>query len=184
MEKNSFSIGLTSAEAELIESIKSNPIDTLNNVDAFHTNGTLVSQLTHSLLNRNAIPTQRLKYFTEPAYNIGGRGKSRQENFIRNAGGTENMIRHGHFLKYLRYFIHGANLPEDILTEFSNAVKECGNITSGDIDPLSKRARELIRTFNLVPKSAADEFYKLSLDLGLDPIDATSIYSSVLKIRP
>ncbi len=184
MQNGPFTIPLTPGEIELVEAIKFDPHDTLGNIQAFHTNGDLVVQLTESLLKRNAIPDQRLKYFSDPEYHVGGRGSSRQELFLRNTGDFDKMLRHSHFLKYLRYFIHGADLPLPIITDYARTVENCGSITSGDIATLTATARQLASTHRLEPKSGAEEFYKLCLDLNLGPNDATSIRSSVLKIRP
>lgn len=181
MHQGPFTIDLTPKEIELANSIKFNPREL--NVQNYNENGELVFQLTNSLLNRKAIPNQRLKYFTEPEYNSIDRRKSRKDSFMQKSGNSETMIRHHDFLKYLHYFIHGANLPQQILTSFRDAVKDCGQITSGDIAPLSSRARQLVRSYNLEPRLSADEFYKLCLDLNLSHIDAASIRASVKQIR-
>jgi hypothetical protein len=184
MQTGSFTIELTSDEAEIANSINFNPLGILNNIPAFHANGELAAKLITSLLERNAIPTQRAKYFADPSYNVGGSGKSRQERFLYRTGSFEKMLRHGHFLKHLHYFIHGPNLPAPVLVAFRKAVEECGQITSGDIAPLSAIAKHLARTHRIDPKFGADEFFKLSLELKLDIIDALSIRSAVIKIRP
>ncbi len=183
MEYGLYSIQLNTHEAALADAIKFDPHETLGNTRAFHANGDLVVQLLDSLLARKAIPDQRLRYFSDPEYNVGGRGSSRQQQFMRNAGSREGMVRHGHFLQYLRYFIHGANLPSVISSSFAQAVEDCGMVTSGDIAPLSAKARQLVRTHCPNPKTAADEFYKLCLDLGLSGDDATLIRSSVLQVK-
>jgi hypothetical protein len=183
MQHGPFTIELNSEEIALADAIKFDPHDTLGNTQAFHANGDLVTQLTDSLLKRKAIPDQRLSYFSDPEYHVGGRGSSRQELFLRQIGDREKMVRHGHFLKYLHYFIHGADLPPPVLTAFARAVEDCGMVTSGDIAPLSSTARQLARTHSLDAKIAADEFYKLCLDLDLSPDVAASIRSSVLQVR-
>lgn len=184
MQNGPFTIELTPEEIALVEAIKFDPHDTLGNTQAFHANGDLVVRLTNGLLERKAIPDRRLSYFSDPEHHVGGRGSSRQELFLRQAGDREKMIRHGHFLKYLHYFIHGADLPPAVLTAFARAVEDCGMVTSGDIAPLSSTARQLTRTHLLNPKAAAEEFYKLGLDLDLSADAAASIRSSVLQVRP
>ena len=156
----------------------------LGDTQKFHANGELVAQLTNSLLNRKAIPDQRLSYFSDPEFNVGGRGSSRRDSFIKHGHDDDSAMRHGHFLKFLRYFIYGSDLPNPVLQAFAQAVEGCGSITSGDIAPLGSTARQLARTHRLVPKAAADEFFKLCLDLGLAPSDAASIRSSVLQLKP
>jgi hypothetical protein len=183
MQPGPFSINLTDDETALVDAIKFDPNDCLGNTQAFHTNGNLVVQLTSSLLKRKAIPDHRLAYFSDPEYNVGGRGKSRRDVFFQNGHNDDSLMRHGHFLQYLRYFIHGADLPTELVASFKKAVENCGMVTSGDIAPLTATARQLTRTHRLNPKSAADEFFKLSLDLGLDPSVAASIRSAVLRTK-
>ncbi|MES1985902.1 MAG: hypothetical protein V4461_13205 [Pseudomonadota bacterium] len=167
----------------MVAAIKFDPHDTLGDTEVFHANGDLVVQLTNSLLKRKAIPDQRLSYFSDPENNVGGRGKSRRDSFINNGHDSESIMRHGHFLKYLHYFIYGANLPAQAIKSFSQAVEDCGSITSGDIAPLSATARQLVRTHRLAPKMAAEEFYKLCLDLDMSASDAGCIRSAVLQVR-
>jgi hypothetical protein len=93
------------------------------------------------------------------------------------------MIRHAHFLKYLWYFIHGADLPAVVVQAFRQSVDDCGPIISGDIAPLSMTARQLVRSYHLESKVAADEFYKLWLDLDMSASDAAAIRASVLQVR-
>ena len=40
-----------------------------------HRNGEAVCHLVARLLARNVIPRPRISFFTDPAYNIGGRGR-------------------------------------------------------------------------------------------------------------
>ncbi len=178
-----FTIELTPEETALADAIKFDPRATLGDTQAFHANGELVVQLTNSLLKRKAIPDQRLSYFSDPEFNPGGRGSSRRDSFIKNDHDDDSAMRHGHFLKYLRYFIYGPVLPAVVLQAFSQAVNDCGPITSGDIVPLRAKARELARASGLTGKEAADEFFKLCLDLDMSPSDAASIRASVLSLR-
>ena len=183
MEKGSLTIDLTPDELALAEAIKFDPHATLGNPPVFRANGDLVVQLINRLLKRKAIPDQRLGYFSDPVYNVGGRGISRRDAFIQKGHDDESVMRHGHFLKYLYYFIYGADLPALVVQAFQRAVEDCGPITSDDIAPLSSKARQLARAHGLNAKEAADQFYKLSLDLGLGPDNAASIRSSVQQVR-
>lgn len=184
MERGLFTIELIPDEVALMDAIQFDSLAFGRNHQAFTANADLAHQLTTRLLERHAIPDQRLRYFTDAEYNPGGRGNSRKDWFERNGTAGDALLRHPHFLGYLRYFIHGADLPPAVLTAYARAVEDCGSITSGDIQPLSATARELVRAHRLDPKPAADEFFKLCLDLDLDPQDAGSIRSSVLQVRP
>jgi hypothetical protein len=182
MQNGPFAIELTPDEAALTAAIKFDPHDTLGNTKAFHANGDLVVQLTDRLLARKAIPDQRRRYFTDPEFNIGGHGSSRKDQFMRKVRDREAMIRHGHFLKYLHYFIYGPSLPVPVVQSFSQAMEECDSITSGDIAPLAATARQLVQAHRLDVKVAAEEFYKLCLDLDMGVGNAASIRGSVLQI--
>lgn len=183
MEQGPFTIDLTPEEIALADALQFNPLAFQGSHDAFITNAELARRLTTSLLERHGIPEQRLQYFADPECYPGGRGRSRKQGFERNGTHGDAMLRHPHFLKYLHYFIHGADLPTPVMEAFALAVEACGPVSSGDIPPLGATARKLARNSHLESKSAADEFFKLCLDLGLSPSRAASIRSSVLQLR-
>jgi len=56
------------------------------------------------LLERNAIPEHRFKYFTDPDYRKGRIKGSRRDLFRRNRNSDEEILRHPHFLEHARYF--------------------------------------------------------------------------------
>jgi hypothetical protein len=130
-------------------------------------NGDLVEQLFDLLAARNAIPDHRRRWFTEAAFNPGGRGQSRQDQWRRNGTSGRDVLRHPNFLAYFAYFLCGPDLPPRAIVAFREAVANCGMVTSSDIPALSKRARHLAREHRLEGHSASDEFYKLALDCGL-----------------
>lgn len=183
MQNRPFTIEMTSEEMALADRIKFDPRAISGDAEVFRENGELVAELTASLLERKAIPEHRRRYFSDPEYHVGGRGSSRRDLFMRRTQDREKMIRHGDFLKYLRYFIHGADLPPAMMDAFEAAVEDCGTITSGDIAPLSSRARQLVRASSLERKFAAEEFYKLCLDLDFSPDNAASIRETLLQLR-
>ena len=158
MKHGPYIVELTPEESVLADAIEYDPHALLSDTQKFHANGELVVRLTSSLLKRKAIPDQRLSYFSDSEFNLGGRGSSRRDSFIKHGHDDDLAMRHGHFLKFLRYFIYGADLPKSVLQTFAQAVDDCGSITSGDIAPLGSTARQLARTHRLVPKAAADEF--------------------------
>lgn len=146
-------------------------------------NGEAVCALMNSLISRNTIPEHRMQFFTDPAYNKGGRGRSRLAIFEKNGTSGEEVFRHPHFLPYLRYFILGAHLPPDIARGFRSEVASCGPVTSGDIAPLCRFAKQQARAGRLQPRAAAEEFFKLGLDCGLSPDYAALIRDAVMKLR-
>ncbi len=64
------------------------------------------ADLTRSLRDRNAIPQVRVLWFTDPAHNIGGRGKSRLQVFEGNGTRGAAMLNGAEAVK-----IHGEYVP-------------------------------------------------------------------------
>ncbi len=136
-----------------------------------------------SLLTRKAIPECRLRYFADPAYNISNPKASHCELFLRNSGTQEEMYRHPHFLKYLRYFVFGADLPDSIKDAFLARYKGC----DGDREPLVQLARsqfrELARRRGPQDYELPDAFYQLALDSGCNQWTAASIRNAVKAVK-
>ena len=105
---------LTPPERELLATIKLNPLG-LSGYEDDTRNGNAVYQLMKLLLARPSIPLPRVKFFGDPSYNIGGRGKSRQSYFERNGCKGNEIFRHPHFLEYLKYFLYGPDLPPPVI---------------------------------------------------------------------
>lgn len=174
-------IALEAPEQALLQRIAFR-VEQLREPGRFQANGDAVVELVHALYERGAIPEHRLKFFQDPDYNPGGRGVSIQQVFEGNGTSGEAILRHGNFLRYLDYFLFGPDLPSSIYKPFQKAVEECGMITSGDIKPLSDLARRLARTHGY-DRTAADEFFKLALECGMDPDGAGYVRRSVQQIR-
>lgn len=144
-------------------------------------NGAAVAGLMGALLDRRAIADHRWRVFTDPDFNPTGRGRSNQRIFEKNGSGGHAMFRHPHFLPYLAYFLRGPDLPERFQAEFSHAVDRMAPITSGDLAPLGKLARKLVRDHGLGAAEARDEVFRLALDCGLGAWQAASIRSQVTR---
>jgi len=56
--------------------------------------------------------------------------------------------------------------------------------TPGDALTVSDAALQITRSHGLNPGDAAEEFYKLAIDYGLDPNDARYIRDIIKKVRP
>lgn len=139
--------------------------------------------LSESLLKRGAIPEVRLLYFTDPERNPGGRGKSRQEVFEKNGTSGSEILAHPNFMKYLQYFVCGPNLPPEVITEFKDAARFSGYLTGGDVVDLIPKARAAVRSAQLDPYEASDEFHKLVLECGAMPSSAESIRGAVRSVK-
>jgi hypothetical protein len=179
---NKSDIELTSEESEVFAQINLDP-HALKGFEDSQQNANLVEFLMESLIDRKAIPDVRISFFTNPEYNSGGRGKSRQEIFENNGTKGKAIFRHAHFLRHLRYFVCGPNLPPGLIAGFRAEVENCGNITSGDTPTLVNYAKQQTKAQGLEPKKAAEEFYKLALDCGLDTYYADAVQKSVQKMR-
>ncbi len=184
MTYTAFIIELTAPEKAMLASLSFDPLSFKGDHAGFLRNADLAHQLTTSLVDRKGIPEHRVRYFTDCEYYPGGRGKSRQDSFVKHGNNYDETLRHPHFLKYLRYFIHGADLPAVIIRLYTDAVEDCGVVSSGDIPELGAKARSMARTHRLEGSAAADEFFKLSLDLGLSAGQSARIRESVKQLRP
>lgn len=175
-------VALTDQEQELWDAIPfridwrtGRPPVTPASLDAAHA-------LTVSLLKREAIPLVRISYFVDPELNIGC-SRSRQQVFEGNGTAGEDIFRHPHFFRYLRYFVLGPDLPEATIRRFADAVADCGLVTSGDEEALQRLARAEVRRCGLERMAAAEEFFGLALELDLDAWTARAIRDSVMKLR-
>lgn len=175
-------IELNLKEKELLQQIELDAL-ALKQGEPARQNGERANQLMQLLIERKAIPKHRASYFTDPHCNVGGRGKSYKDQFERTGNNGADVFRHPHFLAYLRYFIHGPSFPSAVLSQFKEKIEECGIITSGDILPLAKFARQLARTHNLEPRKASEEFFKLGLEHGMGADTAIFIRNQVRTLK-
>jgi hypothetical protein len=140
------------------------------------------SKLAKSLLARNAIPEIRLAYFTDARFNIGSK-RSRKEIFESNGTRGDAILEHPNFLKYLRYFIHGPNLPPATIAGFCQLVEEDRGTSGMVLDALRAYSRKEVRDRHLNAHDASEEFFKLALECGLDEGFARSIRDAALRAR-
>ena len=136
--------------------------------------------LMKSLSERSALPKERLNYWADPKYNPGRIKASRKELFGSNRACAE-IYTHPQFLRYLRYFLFGAELPDTVIAEFEGRVGNLDWVTSGDIVPIARSARDLISKYGLDKTSAPQEFFKLCLDMGLGLTIAESVMRSAKR---
>ena len=150
---------------------------------AYEENKRPILALLESLSKRNAIPKERINYWTDPDYNKGRHNVSKKGVFERNGCTGQEIYTHPHFIPYLRYFLFGADLPDAVITEFEEKVGNPDWVTSSDIVPIGKCARALTRQHSLDRDHAAEEFFKLCLDMGLGRGTANSVMRSVKQLR-
>jgi len=147
-------------------------------------NGELAAVLMRSLMDRNAIPKNRLLYFVDRNYNPGKSKSSRYEIFLRNAGTDEEIYRHPHFaMYYLKYFVYGADLPLAVKEAFFKKAHE-HFVTQTQ---LVQFACHLVRSSNLVryPQNYRlnDAFYQLALDSECEELDARAVRNAVMRVK-
>jgi hypothetical protein len=180
-----YHIKLTDAEAALLARIdlQASERSLGDSYKVYQANEKPVLALIESLSDRAAVPTERVKFWNDPRYNTGRTKASRKGLFERNGRTGADIYTHPHFLPYLRYFLFGADLPDAVIAAFEAKVGNPQWVTSSDIVPIGKCARDLTRQYRLDVAAAADEFFKLCLDMGLGLGTAGSVMRSVKQIR-
>lgn len=141
-----------------------------------------MKELAESLLERKAIPEVRLAYFTDPEMNAGGYGKSRKQVFEGNGTSGQDILRHPHFMDYLRYFLTGPDLPKDTIRGFCQIIEEDRGTSGMVLDQIKAFVRKEVRDKGLNPGDAADEFFKLAHEIG-KPSLAEIVRSAAKSVR-
>jgi len=175
-------IELTNGERASWDQISFPPHTPRSNHDAVRSSLEPAYELARSLIDRKAIPEVRWRYFVDPDLNI-GQHKSRKQIFEKDGARGEAILRHPHFHKYLCYFVLGPNLPASTVASFSECVRDCEPVTSGDHEPFCQLARREVRAHGLEHKQAAEECFKLALELGLDSDMARAVRDAVMTMR-
>jgi hypothetical protein len=140
--------------------------------------------LARSLLKRGAIPKVRLQYFTDPEFNVGGRGKSRKDVFERNGTKGDAILGHGNFLKYLKYFIYGPDLSPSTIAGFRKIVDDDFGTSGMVMDQLRKFARAEMRQVEKGQRyRVPEEFFKLAIESSLNVDEAASILEAARSVR-
>lgn len=150
---------------------------------AFLRNGDYVVALMKSLLARKGIPEVRFKYFTDPHYRTGRMKGSHRDLFHRNGNSDDEMMRHAHFLEYLKYFLCGPDLPAHAIRRFRDEITAVGRVSGDDVLDIAKFARDETRRLALAPHDACEEYFKLALDCGVWVSWAFMIRDKVKTIR-
>ncbi len=176
-------IELTPAEQDLASKIIFDVLNHPMEDDEWQENGERASALMQRLMEREAIPEPRRRYFTDPEYNPNRGKESRFTYFKRNAGSADKVLRHPHFLPYLHYFIYGADLPPALKHEFEQKASDYW-IKGSD---LAKFAQHLVRKYNIERHPTnyrlKDDFYQLALDAGCDEETARRVRDAATKVK-
>lgn len=139
-------------------------------------------QLTELLLERKAIPLNRLKFFIDRKYQHGRSKLSRKEVFESNGTKGKAILKHPHFIKYLDYFVNGANVSQDIYD-----VAEASIESNQSQDDSILKIIEYIKLKGYISKDRtkrnkfADELFKLVVDLGFDTDSCFYIRKAIMS---
>jgi hypothetical protein len=178
-------VALTDGEADLFSKVNFHvgdrrPVGDLR--AATIASGEAAARLMESLLERDAIPHVRLRFFTDPEFNIGTK-RSRLEVFENHGLHDSAVFEHPHFAAYLKYFVEGPDLSRATMLEFCRIINE-EILTSGMLfTRLQKFVRAEVRRLRLDPSEAGDEFYKLALEIGYNESYARSMRSAAKSVR-
>ena len=153
-----------------------------HNDEILHTSCKAAASLANSLLTREAIPDIRIRFFINPEFNIGTQ-KSRLQVFESSGVTGHAIFKDPRFLDYLRYFIYGPSLPDQVIVEFCNLAYPYEYISGGEIEDLREMARSLTREHNLISKNVACEFFKLAIECRINVYSAQSIKNAVRTLR-
>lgn len=182
MENTIWPIKLNEKENHLFDIVKGFSIS-----NDFEKNQSILNaslELTEILRDAERIPLSRINYFLKPACNISRPTKSRKEIFEINGIRGDDIFKHPHFIKYLIYFIIGADLPLDIKTKAEELIVRASFKDHGCDDFF-----EYLKGTRLIPKdndkrdTFSEEVFKLALDSSADISDAISLRNSVKNTR-
>lgn len=176
------SIDLTSEEEELKAAIHFE-YDALKSYEVAQANGERAARLYELLEKRGVIPEHRMRYWEDPRYNYGRMKGSRKHIFERNGASGREIYERPRFLKYLKYFLDGADLPAPLIGRFVEKVRDIGHVSGSDALDLAKEARSEVRRFGLTPHDASEEYYKLALDCGIAQMWANTIRENLRRMR-
>lgn len=177
-------IVLTPEEQALFDRIAFDP-DRYPSEEADRESSTAAAvELMRSLRSRKVIPRIRLRYFTDPDLNVGGHGKSRKEVFEGKGVRGDAMLRHPHFLEYLKYFICGPDLLPETIDKFRQVLVEDAGTSGMILDQLQRVARAEAR--RLAPERQThlhEEFFKLALECEVNEHVARCVRDAVRQVR-
>ena len=172
-------IELTDKEAEDLSGIELD--QSALDHEQYQRQAPLVLALLESLAERNAIPKVRLMYWSDPEYQIGRVKASHKGLFERNGRKGDEIYTHPNFLKYLRYFLFGVQLPQAAIAEFEEVVGNPEWVSSSDVTDITKGTRAIVRKFGL--QGDEEEFYRLALDVGLSQSFAKHVRDAAKQVK-
>lgn len=155
-------IHLNDFEIALFDSIVFPPNDASLDQEHANNNAELARILAVSLIERDAIPAHRRRFFEEPEHNVGQAGSVR-DALEQGCANGDAVYEQPAFLRYLRYFICGPELPEKVERVFRRELEERGGTGHRR---LVAKVRELARTLGSSDEQR-EKFYQQALEFGM-----------------
>lgn len=173
---------LTDFEIALFDSITFPPDAEALEAEPAANNAELARILAVSLLDRGAVPAHRLAFFFDAAHNV-GKPESVRAGLEQGDVSGDRVYEQAAFLKYLRYFICGPELPEKVERAFRRELGDPdGNkVNRSDHRRLVAKIRELARTLGTSDEQR-EKFYQLALEFGLESAAARDISDAMAPV--
>lgn len=170
---------LTDFEIALFDSISFPPDDQSLDGERAADNAELARILTVSLLDRDAVPAHRLAFFDEAVHNV-GKSNSVRVCLEQDGASGDRVYEQAAFLKYLRYFVCGPELPEKVERAFRRELgdPDTNKVNRSDHRRLVGKIRELARTLGTTDEQR-EKFYQLALEFGLEATAARDISNAM-----
>lgn len=138
--------------------------------------------LVKSLRARNAIPEGRWRLFCDPEFAETGK-RSRQQVFEDNGTCGNEILRHPHFVSYLKHFINGPDLPRPVIEGLCKILNESMGTSGMILSQYRKFARESVRKYGLDRTKAATEFFRLGVEIGMSVDNARTLRDAAHTTR-
>ena len=138
--------------------------------------------LMESLLKRKAIPEIRIRLFTDPSLAEKG---ARSPKLVFEGYGRRGtaIFRDGNFHKYLMHFVEGPDLPRPAIEGLCRIMNEDAGTSGMLMSQYKAHARDCVRRFDLDPRRAATEFFRLGIEIGMDKYDAEVLRRAAMSAR-
>lgn len=144
--------------------------------------GSAMAELMKSLQGRDAIPELRQSVFADPVYAETGK-RSPMQVFESNGTRDQDIFRHSHFLPYLRYFVEGPALPRAVMSKLCELLADEMGPSNRFRAECRAYARDLQRRHHRELRELRTQFYRLALELGLQPNEARMIRETLKQAR-
>lgn len=184
MPSRNYWIELTADERSLADEIDLEYIEEWRgDHEIFLKNGPVIIALMASLDARAALPAYWISYWTDPSCNPGRVKASRKALFQRGNESDQDIFSHPNFVSHLRFLLLGNELPAHVAKAF---MQKAGNpewVSARDAIDLGKSARRLARENQIPSHQAAEDFFKLALQMGIKTSAALVLRDALKKMR-